>query len=222
MFTKSYIKFFKDLAKNNEREWFHANKKRYEEDVKQPFTDFVQQMIDLVKEQDPTVLITPKEAMFRIFRDTRFSKDKTPYKLKMSAVISKGGRKDHSHPGIYVEIGADEVGVYSGAWGPDKNQLQGIRETIASNPKAFRSIIEDKKFVKLFGAVNGEKNKRIPKEFVEVAEKEPLIFNKSFYVFTKMDAESILKKDFNKKVLNCYEVAQPFGKYLSKAMASNT
>jgi len=218
MFTKEYIKFFKELEKNNDREWFHANKKRYEAHVKDPFNAFVQKMIDLIQPVDPTVLITPKEAVFRIYRDTRFSKDKTPYKTRMSAVISAGGRKNLSKPGIYIELGPKEIGLFSGAYRPDKKQLQGIRETIASDPKAFRKLIESKKIKSLFGEMQGEKNKRIPKEFNEIAEVEPLIFHKSYYLHATMPASSMLEKNFSKEVLKYYKVAQPFGKYLAEAM----
>jgi len=93
-FTKDFIKFLKGLNKNNEREWFHANKKDYVTHVKDPFKAFVQLIIDKMQKVDPTVVITPKDAIFRINRDIRFSKDKTPYKTNVSAAISAGGRKD--------------------------------------------------------------------------------------------------------------------------------
>jgi hypothetical protein len=100
-FTTDFNAFFMDLAKNNNKEWFDANRKRYESSVKKPFHAFVGEAIQRIGKLDRTVAIEPKEAIFRINRDIRFSKDKTPYKLSCSAIISPAGRKDHAVPGLY-------------------------------------------------------------------------------------------------------------------------
>ena len=88
-FTKDFAAFFKDLEKNNNREWFHENKKRYEDSVKNPFHNFVEELIGGLSDIFPTLTIQPKDAIFRIHRDVRFSKDKTPYKIHASALISE-------------------------------------------------------------------------------------------------------------------------------------
>ena len=93
-FTKDFIDFFKELAANNKKEWFDFNRKRYEKSVKQPFAEFVQEMIDRIRADDPKVDISTKDAIFRINRDVRFSKDKTPYKTHMAAIVSARGKKD--------------------------------------------------------------------------------------------------------------------------------
>lgn len=217
-FTEDFLKFFQGLAKNNEREWFHANKKDYETHVKNPFKDFVQLIIDKMQEVDPTVVILPKDAIFRINRDIRFSKDKTPYKTNVSAAISAGGRKDHSKPGIYFEMGAEKFGIYSGVYMPDKNQLQSIREGIASQPKEFGKILKDRKFKKFWGEIHGEKNKRIPKEFKEDVETQPLIANKQFYVMTQFDADKILDPKLDKIIMDHYLAAKPMGDFFYEAI----
>ena len=217
-FTKDFIKFFKGLNKNNEREWFHANKKDYEAHVKVPFKAFVQLIIDKMQKIDPTVVITPKDAIFRINRDIRFSKDKTPYKTNVSAAISAGGRKDHSKPGIYFEMGHDKFGIFSGVYMPDKNQLQSIREAIASQPKEFAKILKAKKFQSYWGEIHGEKNKRIPKEFREDAESQPLIFNKQFYVMTQFDADKILDPKLDKIIMDHYSAAKPMADFFFDAI----
>jgi len=116
MFTETYIQFFQDLANNNVREWFHANKKTYETAVKKPFYKFVEQLIEEIRLVNPDILITPKDAIFRINRDIRFSKDKSPYKLNMSAAISKYGKKGNTCPGLYNDTGAEYVYVTRGAY----------------------------------------------------------------------------------------------------------
>ncbi len=217
-FTKEFQTFFKELEKNNNREWFHANKKRYEAYVKKPFEEFIALMIDKLQAFDPAIVITPKDAIFRIHRDVRFSKDKSPYKVQVSAIISKGGRKDMSTPGIYLELNHEKFGIYSGAYMPDKHQLQGIREAIASDTKTFKKLIKAKAFVNKFGNIQGEKNKRIPKEFQEAAEIEPLIANKQFYYVANLDADTIFDPKLPKIITDHYKAAKPLSDFLSEAM----
>ena len=94
MFEKDFIDFFKELAQNNNKEWFDSNRKRYESSIKKPFKEFISKLISEIQLHDSEVLIEPKDAIFRINRDIRFSKDKTPYKLQTSAIVSAGGRKN--------------------------------------------------------------------------------------------------------------------------------
>lgn len=217
-FTKEFLRFFKDLEKNNNREWFHANKKHYEEFVKIPFEKFVAHMIDKMQAIDPTIVITPKDAIFRIHRDIRFSADKSPYKNHVSAIISKGGRKDMSTPGIYIQANAKEFGIFSGAYSPDKNQIQAIREAIASDLKGFKKLISAKAFVNKFGEIQGEKNKRIPKEFAEIMEQQPLIANKQFYFMASLKGDIVLDPKLPGIVLDHYKASLPVSEFLSSAM----
>lgn len=215
--TQEFLTFLKELAANNDRDWFNQHKKRYEEHVKKPFENFVGALIAEMQKLDPNVLITPKDAIFRIHRDTRFSKDKSPYKTHVSAIVSRVGRKDRSSPGMYVQISAEDVSVYSGAYEPDKNELQNIREAIASNPGEFEKLINDKNFKAKFGEIRGEKNKRLPKELEAAAAKQPLIANKQFYYFAKFDPEIALKPDLPKILMDCYKAGQPLGDFLWRA-----
>ena len=105
-FNQDFIKFFKELESNNNREWFNENKERYIHSVKDPFFSFVEEMIHRISEENDSFNIAPKEAIFRIYRDVRFSKNKLPYKTTASAIISPGGRKDFTTPGYYLELSA--------------------------------------------------------------------------------------------------------------------
>ena len=102
-FEQDFIDFFKELQQNNHRDWFHSQKKRYENSVKQPFLIFVQEIINQMQDMDQAITMEAKEAMFRINRDIRFSKDKSPYKTHMAAIISAGGKKDMTTPGMYLQ-----------------------------------------------------------------------------------------------------------------------
>jgi uncharacterized protein (TIGR02453 family) len=217
-FEKKFIQFFKELENNNHREWFHSNKKRYEEFVKIPFYDFVGEMIRRIQADDATYAIDPKDAIFRINRDIRFSPDKRPYKTKASAIISPGGRKNFNTPGIYFEFKADGIQFYGGAHHIEKDQLERVRNNIAKSPGEFNRIINAADFSRHFNEVLGEKNKRIPKELQEAAKKQPLIFNKNYYYGKKMAADLLLKDELPDKIFELYLVGKPFNMFFREAM----
>ncbi len=97
--NKNFLSYLKDLKNNNNRDWFHENKKRYESDLKKPFLQLLEQLIQRLQSFSPEIQITPKEAIFRINRDIRFSKDKSPNKTHVAAILSKYGRKSKGYPG---------------------------------------------------------------------------------------------------------------------------
>lgn len=218
-FTEDFLDFFKELAANNHKEWFDENRKRYHKSVKEPFDKFVDSLINELKKEDKKINIQAKDAVFRINRDIRFSKDKTPYKLNRSAVISPGGKKDKTYPGLYFEFTPEHVRIYTGVFMLDKNQLHAIREEIADNLPKFNKIISNKKFKALFSDISGEKNVRIAKEFQEVGEKQPLIYNKNFYTFATLPAETILREDLLQVISDTYKVAKPFGDFFKRPLS---
>ncbi|HEX2616377.1 MAG TPA: DUF2461 domain-containing protein, partial [Flavobacteriales bacterium] len=194
--------------------WFDANKKRYETVVKKPFEAFVAEAIARVAKVDKRVRIEPKEAIFRINRDVRFSNDKTPYKLSRSALITAGGRKDMNGPGIYFELGPGGVNFYGGAYAPDKDQLKELRERIMDEPKKFKALYQDETFVKLLGTVQGERNKVLPAEYKEAAAKEPLLFNKQFYYGAELPAKMVTDPKLADILMTHYNAMRPMGDFL--------
>lgn len=217
-FDKDFVKFMKDLAAHNEREWFHENKKRYEKSVKDPFVGFVQELIDKVGKLDKNVKIEPKQAIFRIHRDVRFSKDKTPYKTNASAIISAGGRKDMHSPGMYIQLGPEDVRVYGGLFQLDTKQLYSVRTYLSKNLKEFNKLLNAKKFKDAFETIRGEQHKKVPKDFAEAIAEQPLLLNKSFYYFTKLKPALIAKPELVKTIMDHYKIIQPMNEFLAKAM----
>jgi len=213
-FTHDFELFFRELKENNDKAWFDKNKKRYETHVKKPFEKFVNDMILRMQQYDPECRIEPKDAIFRIYRDIRFSNDKTPYKTQMSAIIGRGGRKDHNVVGMYIEVGDRHLRLYGGVYMPEKEQLQAIRQEILYNLDAFDKAISEKNFKKYFGTVRGERNKRLPEEFSEVESKQPLIANKQFYYFTELDPALITSDRLVDKLYEMYEIGKPVGDFL--------
>lgn len=216
-FTKDYLPFLAELSLNNDREWFHANKQRFKDQVEAPFKKFLEDLIDQASALDSRISITPKEAMFRIYRDTRFSKDKTPYKTHLSAVIAEGGRKG-DNVGIYIQSSAEEFRIYTGLYRPKPKQVQLVREAIATDMEGFQAILDNKNFKKLFGQILGEEHKRVPKEFADLVEQQPLFKKKSYYAFNNLPPETILKKNIVNICMKHFVAAQPLGKFFDQAI----
>lgn len=217
-FSDDFLRFFIELASNNHKEWFDANRKRYESTVKKPFEVFVTDLIAVIKKHDPEMDITYKDAIFRINRDIRFSKDKQPYKLNRSAIVSSKGKKDKAFPGLYFEMGPEHFRIYGGVYAPDKEQLYAIRETIAKNPQVLDELLKAPDFVAAYGEVLGEQNKVLPAEFKAAAIDQPLIYNKQFYWYKTFDAEQILEDDLMILTESYYLANKKIMDYFAKAM----
>jgi uncharacterized protein (TIGR02453 family) len=216
-FNSDFLQFFRDLAPNNNKDWFDANRSRYENNIREPFKAFVDHMISELSTENPRLKdLQNKECIFRINRDIRFSKDKTPYKMKVSALINVGGKKNYLGEGIYIELGPEHLRIYGGLYQLDKESLLEIREGIAANPKEFKKLYSENKFERLFGTIRGDQNKILPKELKAAGEIEPLIFNKQFYYFAEYSPEKILDKDLDKVIINAYQTAQPIEHFFSK------
>lgn len=220
MITDSYIRFFKELSANNHKDWFDAHKKTYELDVKKPFYELTQKVIDELKKINPHFDIQPKDAVFRINRDVRFSKDKSPYKLHMAASISTTHKKDWNNPdGIYFQVSPDVVMIAGGLYMPDKEVVHAIRLAIANQSDEFTKIISQKKLKQWCGEIEGEKNKIIPAEFKVAAENQPLIYNKQFYYWREYPGKkNITRTDLADFISDHYRASLPFIRFTQQAI----
>jgi len=217
-FTAEFLKFFRGLKKNNSKAWFDANKKMYEAAVKQPFTAFVEEIITRIRAEDPALTIAAKEAIFRLNRDVRFSKDKAPYKTHMAANISAGGRKNHELPGFYLQFGPEQVMLGGGAYMLENESIYKVRKAIVKDLDEFAALLKEKNFKQKFGTLQGEQNKVLPAEFKEYVAKQPLVTNKQFYYMAELEAETILKKNLPELVLQYYHAGKAMNEFLKYAM----
>jgi uncharacterized protein (TIGR02453 family) len=221
-FTPDFLQFFIELAPNNHKDWFDLNRKRYEKSVKEPFKYFVEHIIKEIAKTDTSFKdLEAKDCIFRINRDIRFSKDKTPYKMNVSAVVAPEGKKSKAVNGVYFEFGPEHVRVYGGIYEIDKEDLLSVREGIANDVKGFQEAYSNSRFKNVFGTILGEKNKVLPKELKEAAEKEPLIFNKQWYFYAQFDAETVLNPKLDQLLLNCFEAGKPVEHYFNKLIKRN-
>lgn len=220
MLTSNYFQFFEEFKLNNNREWFLANKVRYERDAKEPFMAFLEKLVEALAPNEPELALVPiKQMLFRINRDTRFSKDKIPYKEHLSASISRYGTKDKIYPGHYIQISSDNAFIAGGAYFfEEKETLKRVRHFIANNPERFSKIINAPDFKKYWGEIRGEKNKRIPPEFTEAFAEQPLIANTQFYWHQEISRADILSADFIANLKNHFTAALPMNEFLVEAI----
>lgn len=211
------LTFLDDLAKNNTRDWFEANKTRYIE-AKTIFEDMIQQYIDGIGKFDPGIAtLQPKKCVFRIYRDVRFSKDKSPYKLNFGASMAEGGRKT-ANPGYYIHIKSGECFFGGGMYHPEAADLKKVRQEIDYNSKDFLGIVEQKKFKDTFGEIWGDRLKRAPKDYPEDHPQIEYMKLKDFVVLHKFDDDVFKKGDFIKEGINTYKMVKPFNDFLKAAI----
>lgn len=213
-FNSDFAIFFDELKNNNNKEWFHEQKKRYESSVKTPFYLLVQDLIDEIRLHDSTLLIDPKDCVLRINKDIRFSKDKTPYNTHVTAFISSGGKKDKSIPGLFIRLTSDNIGIMGGCYGPSKEQLLAVRLAIQENPNSLLNLTKEDKFVKAFGEIKGEQAKRVPREFKESSAKYPILLNKQFYFSTEREQNLITSDHLKEELMKYWHIANPINNYL--------
>ncbi len=217
MISEAYYEFLIDLTLNNQKTWFDENRKRYERDVKKPFEQFVSQLIDAVSSVDGRYGgLEPKDVIFRINRDIRFAKDKTPYKTNRSCLIAIGGRRKMQPGGLYLELGPEHCGIYSGWYMPDREQLLRIREHLAANMDRAKAILAEPSFVEVFGEIRGEAQKRIPSDLKEAGEAFPMIYNTQFYVMHEIEPERSLEPDFIPYIIDCWKAIEPWNTFLGE------
>lgn len=218
-FNAAFLNFLENLSKNNNTAWFNDNRKAYENEVKKPFANFVQEMINRIQKHEPEVRISPSDAIMRINKDIRFSKDKTPYNTHVSANISRFGKKDKSYPGFYFQLSSEGIMVYGGAYMIENPTLQNIRNYIADHLKDFSGAYGNKAFMEKFGKIQGEQSKRIPSEFQAAAAKEPLIANKQFYYSASISPDVITSSKLADVLTAYYLAGKAVNGFLKRAWA---
>jgi len=209
--------FLRDLKAHNNREWFQANKNRYEA-AKTEVEHLVNQLIPEIARFDPSVqYITAKETLFRIFRDVRFSHNKEPYKTNFGAWITKSGRKG-SGPGYYLHLEPGGSFLAGGIYMPPPDLLKSIRELIYGNLEEFEKIFNDKTFRKYFkGLTEEDRIKRPPKDFPADFKGIEWLKYKHYTVLCSFSDEQIIDSRFLTVAVQVYKTMYPLNSFLSKA-----
>ena len=219
-FEPETLRFLRELAANNNREWFKENKTRYEEQVLDVALRFIQSMQDPLHAIAPHFVALPTRmggSLMRVYRDTRFSKNKLPYKTNIGIQFRHEQAKDVHSPGYYLHIAPDDVFLGAGMWRPDSDSLRKIRERIAARPAEWRRTVADKAFRRQFD-LGGESLTRPPRGFDKDHECIEDIKRKSFIAVRNLPAAAPLGKGFQRTVEASFRNAEPLMRFLCKAV----
>ena len=219
-FEPATLAFLKELSANNNREWFKENKSRYEQQVLDVALRFIQSMQDPLHEIAPHFVAQATRvggSLMRVYRDTRFSKNKIPYKINIGIQFRHEQAKDVHSPGYYVHIAPEQVFVGVGMWRPESGALRGIRERIAARPGEWRRTVDDKGFSRHF-TLGGESLTRPPRGFDKELEFIDDIKRKSFMGTRDLPLDAPTGTQFQRTVENSFEAAEPFMRFLCKSV----
>lgn len=217
MDLKSTFQFLIDLECNNNRPWFNEHKERYLA-AKANIDCLVEELIPLIQAFDSSVDVKgAKDCVFRIYRDARFSKDKTPYKTHFSASISKGGRKS-PYAGYYFHFEADRSFIGGGIYRPESTVLKAIRAQIYESPQCYKNIIENTAFQESFSEVYGDPLKTAPKGFSKNWPEIALIKNRSYTVSQQIDNSFWFKERVSERLAQLFQQQAAFNQFLNKAV----
>jgi len=217
---KEILDFLKDLEANNSREWFDQNRGRYDVTRKQ-FLDVAEKLIHEIRQFDDEVPeLNPKDCVFRIFRDVRFSKDKLPFKSNYGCFIARGGKKS-GFAGYYFHIQPGECFLSGGIYMPLPEYLQAIRQEIYYHPKNYIDLIEDKTFKTTYTLEYFDKLKTAPKGYPKDWEYIDLIKNRNYAFGHRIEETELFSSDFIEKAIILFKIIYPLNRYLNKAVDEN-
>ena len=216
-FPREGIKFLKQLKKNNNREWFAKHKSEFEDFVKLPMQSLIASLRDPMGDVAPEFDVHPKRSLFRIYRDTRFSNNKTPYKTHVAAVFHLRGNWQGS-AGYYLHVEPGQVFLGGGIYMPDSAQLKKIRGAISERQGEFLSIVENKSFRKKFGGLEGEKLKRNPLGYSVDHPMIEWLKHKQFFSGVEWDEKTCYSPRLVGNVVQVYKDLLPLIRFLNEAL----
>ncbi|GAB4285231.1 MAG: DUF2461 domain-containing protein [Marinilabiliales bacterium] len=213
----SIIEFLRQLTVNNNKPWFHENKAMYN-DARASFEKFTDYIIDKISEFDKEISgLKSKDCLFRIYKDVRFSKDKTSYKTNFGAYIAKQGKKS-GFAGYYIHIEPDNSFIGGGVYMPQSEKLKKIRKEIYNKPQAFINIINNPSFIKTYKLVD-DKLKTAPRDFDKNWEHIDLLKYKSYAVIKKYSDKDILNKNYVENIIDDFKTLKPLNDFINKALS---
>ncbi|PLX12109.1 MAG: TIGR02453 family protein [Marinilabiliales bacterium] len=211
------LEYLKQLQANNNRDWFNANKDKYES-ARKIVEEFVQSLIlELANFDKELAGLEAKKTMFRIYRDVMFSKNKLPYKTNMGSYISPGGKKSEK-AAYYLHIEPGSSFIAGGAYRPESENLKKIRQEIYYNVEEYKKILNSKEINKYFDGIRGDKLKRPPKGFNSNFDDIELLKNKDFILVHDISDEIVLSDNFLKYAVKAFKALKPLNDFLNRAM----
>ncbi|MEO6829498.1 MAG: DUF2461 domain-containing protein [Acidobacteriaceae bacterium] len=217
-FNPEAVKFLRGLVRNNDREWFGARKEIYERELKHPMLALIEEINGDLVDFAPEHIRPAQKCMFRIYRDTRFSPDKTPYKKHISAWFARQGLEKKSGGGFYFHLSGKELIISAGVYMPERDQLLAIRNHLLGNYEEYRSLSKGRKLQKVMGAFDGLRLLRPPKGFPKNHPAMELIACRQWGVSATLPAEMALRPTLRKEIVSRFRAAAPLVEFLNRPL----
>jgi uncharacterized protein (TIGR02453 family) len=217
-FTPGTLSFLRRLKRNNRREWFNARRDEYERNVRQPMIAVIDRLATDLRSFAPELVASPKVSMYRIYRDTRFSDNKTPYKTHAAAVFPCRGLPKHEGAGLYFHVSPDGVWVGGGMYAPQTPQLHAVREHIAANSRRLRAIVLSPAFQRTVGALEGERLQRVPRGFPKDHEAAEYLKYRQFLAGCEFPATFAANPKFYSGLVRVFRHVAPLIRFLNEPL----
>ena len=214
-FPDQGLQFLRSLKRHNNREWFQRHKSIYEQYVKQPMTDLITALAQEFQQFAPEMLASPRTSAYRIHRDTRFSKNKSPYKTHVAAVFPRSGLGKHEGAAFYLHIAPEELLIGGGLYMQLPEDLRAVRNHIVENPDTFLSIVEQRGFLRIFGSLEGERLQRVPPGFPQDHVAAHYLKYKQFLAGRKFPPDVATTRRFYKLILETFKAMLPLVRFLN-------
>jgi uncharacterized protein (TIGR02453 family) len=219
-FSEEAMQFFRGLARNNNREWFQARKPVFEEQVKKPMYELVNAVNTAMQRFAPDYVTEPGKAVYRFYRDTRFSKDKKPYKDRIAASFR------HRHlgcegggAGFYFSVSDKDIGVGGGVYMPAPETLLAIRTHVAEFHREFDTLVKARAVKRLLGEMQGEQLSRVPKGFRADHPAADLLRRKQFLLYVELPPDTATPPDLYEAIVSRFKAMTPFMEFLNAPLA---
>ncbi len=214
-FPPAGVQFFRGLARNNNRDWFQPRKAVFEENVKRPMQELVAALNAAMMSYAPEYVTDPAKAIYRFYRDTRFSKDKSPYKQQIAASFPRRGLVRHEGAGFYCAVSHKEVAVGGGIYMPSPETLLAVRQHIAARHEQFQRITSTRAVRQLFGELQGEQLSRPPKGIPKEHPAEDLLRMKQFLLYIEIPADIVTTPKLFREIETRFRAMAPFLEFLN-------
>jgi uncharacterized protein (TIGR02453 family) len=219
-FTNKTLAFLRKLKRHNERDWFLAHREQYESDVRSPMVTLIERLAVDLKTFAPDLVATPKTSIYRIYRDTRFSSDKTPFKTHVSAIFPHRRLTKHGGAGLYFHVATDHVLIGAGIYAPEPRQLYQLRQYVSANLQEFRSIVESPTFRRSFGEISGQRLQRVPRGFATDDPAAEHLKLRQFMARAERPAEFATQLRFYHSLKRLFEQLAPFVRFLNEPLTN--
>src|SRR6185437_14241669 len=221
-FSPNALAFLRSLKRNNRREWFQPRKEKYESLIKLPMMELVGCLNEELARFAPAYVTPPQKAVYRIYRDTRFSKDKTPYKTHISAILPRHTATKREGAVFYFHFTEKELLIFGGVYSPERDELLAYRTLLQERYEELNVILAGKKLRRAFGRLQGEQLSRMPKGFPVDHPAEGLLRQRQWFLETTVDSKVLLSGRVVREIASRFEMMAPLVEFMNQPFAQKT